>query len=383
MKVLFITPYVGSAYGGISKIVLELVSALGDSGLQVDLITTNADVFQKLEVPLNCWIQRENYRVQYFPCWHKNDLIFSKEMLLWFYKHVSEYSLVHTHTVFSPLVSCCHWICRSKKVPYIITPHGMLEPWAIGYKSYKKRVYFNLIEISNLSNSAFIQGTASTESDNIADLCFNLNIVFVPNGIKGPLLASNKEPDGLLVSQFPQLSGKKIILFLGRLDPKKGLDILAPAFAEAHKIFPNIHLLIAGPDNIGFQSTAEKYFVKAGVESSVTFSGMLTGDLKQSALTMADIYVAPSYSEGFSMSILEGMAAGLPCIITTSCNFPEAAKARAARVVPPAKEALSTALIELLQSPEEAKKMGERANSLIAENYTWQKVSYRLMEEYK
>ena len=111
----------------------------------------------------------------------------------------------------------------------------MLEPWAIGYKSYKKRVYFNLIEISNLSNSAFIQGTASTESDNIADLCFNLNIVFVPNGIKGPLLASNKEPDGLLVSQFPQLSGKKIILFLGRLDPKKGLDILAPAFAEAHK----------------------------------------------------------------------------------------------------------------------------------------------------
>ena len=147
------------------------------------------------------------------------------------------------------------------------------------------------------------------------------------------------------------------------------------------KIFPNIHLLIAGPDNIGFQSTAEKYFVKAGVESSVTFSGMLTGDLKQSALTMADIYVAPSYSEGFSMSILEGMAAGLPCIITTSCNFPEAAKARAARVVPPAKEALSTALIELLQSPEEAKKMGERANSLIAENYTWQKVSYRLMEE--
>jgi glycosyltransferase involved in cell wall biosynthesis len=110
---------------------------------------------------------------------------------------------------------------------------------------------------------------------------------------------------------------------------------------------------------------------------------MLTGDLKQSALAMADVYVSPSYSEGFSMSILEGMAAGLPCVITTTCNFPEAATAQAALVVPPAKETLSTALIELLRKPEEAKKMGERANSLVAENYTWQIVAYRLIKEYE
>lgn len=87
------------------------------------------------------------------------------------------------------------------------------------------------------------------------------------------------------------------------------------------------------PDNIGFSKTAENYFTEAGCLDAVTFTGMLTGSLKHAALAAASLYVAPSYSEGFSLSVLEGMAAKLPCIITTGCNFPEAAAAQAALVV--------------------------------------------------
>ncbi len=97
----------------------------------------------------------------------------------------------------------------------------------------------------------------------------------------------------------------------------------------------------------------------AGITDAVTSTGMLQGKLKQSALEEASIYVAPSYSEGFSMSILEGMAAGLPCIITSSCNFPEAAEAQAAKIVSPKTEDLFVALNELLEHPEDAARMGD------------------------
>ena len=382
MKVLFITPYIGSAYGGISKIVLELVAALSSSGLAVDLITTNADVGGRLEVPLGRWVQQGNYRIQYFSCWHKNDFIFSKGILRWLYKHVSDYSLVHTHTIFSPLVSCCHWICRSKKIPYIVTPHGMLEPWAIGYKSHKKRAYLKLVEMPNLLSSSFIQGTASVETKNICSFVPGLKVIFVPNGIETTVFQNGNRVKPLLFEKFPQLKEKRIVLFLGRIDPKKGLDLLAPAFEEAHRRFPDTHLVIAGSDNIGFQSTAEQYFINAGVENSITFTGMLVGDLKQSALEIAEIYVAPSYSEGFSMSVLEGMASGLPCVITTGCNFPEAAKANAAKVVDIQADAIAQALIEFLSDPLAAKVIGDRARQFVLDHYTWDRVAAQLIEVY-
>ena len=117
-----------------------------------------------------------------------------------------------------------------------------------------------------------------------------------------------------------------MVLGLGRIDPKKGLDLLAKAFTKAHQVFPDTQLIVAGQDNTGFLPIAQNYFEEAGCSSAVKFTGMLTGEIKYAALAAANIYVAPSYSEGFSMSVLEGMASGLPCVITTGCNFPEASE---------------------------------------------------------
>jgi glycosyltransferase involved in cell wall biosynthesis len=110
---------------------------------------------------------------------------------------------------------------------------------------------------------------------------------------------------------------------------------------------------------------------------------MLTGELKYAALAAASLYVAPSYSEGFSMSVLEGMAAGLPCIITTGCNFPEAAAAKAAVVVDINAEAVAEALETCLGHPEQSKMMGDRARQFILENYTWDKIAKSLIKVYE
>jgi glycosyltransferase involved in cell wall biosynthesis len=224
--------------------------------------------------------------------------------------------------------------------------------------------------------------TASSEVKQIHKLKLNTKPIFVPNGIHGGDFASLPNSE-IFYHQFPETQNKTLILFLGRIDPKKGLDLLAPAFAQVTQNFSDTHLIIAGPDNTGFLPKAENYFIEAGCRESVTFTGMLTGELKYAALAAAQIYVAPSYSEGFSLSVLEGIASGLPCIITTGCNFPEAKANQAALEVEINTQAIADGLLWCLNHPEEAKQMGEKGRQFIFENYTWDKIAAKLVKAYQ
>lgn len=380
MKLLMVTPYLGTTYGGTSKVVTELASSLGQLGQSIDVITTTANDVGKLDVETSCWIAQDGYRVRYFSTWHRNDLIVSPALISWLSRHIKEYDLVHTHTIFAPLITFTHTLCRFYKVPYIVTPHGMLESWALSYKAWKKKLYYRAFEKAALSGARAVHVLAQSEAEQVRTLG-NEKTVTVPNGIHLKDFSVTHSPEAFYQS-FPTAPGKTLVLFLGRIDPKKGLDLLAPAFAQAYARFPNVHLMIAGPDSINFTPTARSYFLEAGCLEAVTFTGMLTGKLKQAALAAADIYVAPSYSEGFSMSILEGMASGLPAIITTGCNFPEAAAANAAYVVDISVEAIAQALIQCLQDQPSASELGNRAKAFILQNYTWEQSAKKLIEAY-
>jgi glycosyltransferase involved in cell wall biosynthesis len=257
----------------------------------------------------------------------------------------------------------------------------MLEPWAMSYKQRKKRIYYKLFEQHLIQKASAVQTLSSVELQNLNSLQIQ-NTVLVPNGIQVQEFA--KLPNSEIFYQdFPETKDKTLILFLGRIDPKKGLNVLAPAFAKVREKFPETHLVIAGPDNIGFLPQVQSYFQQVACLEAVTFTGMLRGNLKYAALAAADLYVAPSYSEGFSMSILEAMASSLPCVITTGCNFPEAASRRAALVVDLSVHNIQNALIYLLQNPDEAKAMGDRARDLIFHNYTWNQSAQKLAQVYQ
>ena len=381
MKILMLSPYIGSTYGGISKMVTELVKELGKQDLLLDLVTTNANDSKLLKVPCNVWIPEENYRLQYFTSWNRNDLIISPSLIQWLFNHVTEYKLVHTHALFMPLVLLTHWVCQLHQIPYLMTPHGMLEPWALSYKAWKKRYYHTLFDKPALQRASAIQCLTSIEAQQIKALGINSPTVVIPNGIHRKEFETLPSPDEFY-QQFPTTRNKDLILFMGRIDPKKGLDLLASAFAKVQGQFPKTHLVVAGPDSIGFLPQAKRYFAEAGCINAVTFTGMLTGSIKSAALAAASCYVAPSYSEGFSMSVLEGMAAGLPCVITTGCNFPEAATAQAAQVVSPDAHAIADALIQCLSQPEWSKQMGSRARELIFQSYAWEKIANQLFRVY-
>jgi glycosyltransferase involved in cell wall biosynthesis len=380
MKILIVTPYIGRTYGGISKVVIEIASSLGQIGLSIDVVTTTADGTGNLDVETGRWIKQTGYRIRYFPTWHHNDFIISTALPFWLSRHLKEYDLVHTHTLFAPLITFTHSICRFHKIPYIITPHGMLEPWALSYKAWKKRAYYQSFERSAMFNASAIQVLAASEAKHVQALG-NHQTIIVPNGIYPTDFSTPHNPE-IFYQKFPKTRDKKLIIFLGRIDPKKGLDLLAPAFAKTQSYFPDAHLIVAGPDSINFLPTAQSYFAQSGCLQSVTFTGMLAGGLKQTALAVANIYVAPSYSEGFSISVLEGMASGLPCVITTACNFPEAAAAGAAYVVEANAQAIAAALIKCFRDEPAAKVLGSRAREFIFHNYTWDQAANKLQQAY-
>ena len=368
MKLLAVAPALGPVYGGPSKSIIELAQALGSQDISVDVVATNANGDDSLDVPLQKWLAKSGYRLQYFPYWSLGDYKFSASLTRWLFQHIREYDLVLTNAIFSIPNLPAYWACRCHNIPYVMVPRGMLEPWALSYKAWKKRIFYTLWEKPALECANALQMLATTEAEQIKPLNLKTPTIIVPNGIHREDFEELPNAE-LFYQQFSHIGDTEdtlrdriLILFLGRIDPKKGLDILAEAFGKIHSQFPETHLIISGPDNIGFLPTAKQYFAAAGCLDAVTFTGMLTGKIKYAALAAASIYVAPSYSEGFSMSVLEGMAAGLPCIITTGCNFPESAEAEAAQVVEINAAAIATALTHCLENPEQAKMKIGRAH---------------------
>ena len=382
MRILMTVPAVGNVYGGPSKSVRELAYALGYQGAAVDLVTTNANGSEKLDVPLRTWVQEPYYRIQYFPCHVWSDYKWSTTLATWLWQNINHYDIVHSNAIFSLTNIPIYFACYYQKVSYLITPRGMLEPWALSYKKWKKQLYYKFLEKPALNRASAIQMLSSAEAEHINPLNLKTSLVIIPNGLHREDFETLPSPE-TFYEQFPHTRNKTLILFLARIDPKKGLDLLASAFGELYPQFPNAHLIVAGSDNIGFLPTAKDYFAQHNCLEAVTFTGMLAGKMKKAALSAASLYVAPSYSEGFSISVLEGMGSGLPCVITTGCNFPEAEQAQVAKVVDINSEAITEGMHWCLSYPQEAKAMGDRARQLIFEHYTWDKIAAKLSATYE
>jgi glycosyltransferase involved in cell wall biosynthesis len=382
MRVLYVVPYLGAKYGGIAKVVTGISQAVGQAGAQADIITTDADGEQRQPVVHYTWISEDSYRVMYFPCWHRRDFILSWPLVQWFRQHGHGYNLIHTHSIFAPLIAAVQWECRRHGWPYITTPHGMLEPWALAYKAWKKRGYYALVERPALRGARLIQATASQEAEHIRALGLETPIELIPNGLHRAEF--EKLPDReVFYAAYPALRHKRLLLFFGRIDPKKGLDLLAPAFAQVRNKHPNTHLLVVGQDNIGFLPRAKEFFIAAGCLESVTFAGWMSGPTLYAMLRSVELHIAPSYSEGFSMGILMCLAAGVPTIMTEGCNFPEAGAAGAACIVDCAVESIAQALDHYLANPAAAQAMGERGRAFVLSHYTWDRIAQKLLATYE
>jgi glycosyltransferase involved in cell wall biosynthesis len=189
-------------------------------------------------------------------------------------------------------------------------------------------------------------------------------------------------PEAFLAAH-PQLAGKRLVLFMSRLHPKKGIDILCRAWGGVRKNFPDTHLVFAGSDFENTKASTESLLRELGAAESATFTGMLSPALKWSALAAAEMFVLPSYSEGFSVALLEAVAMGVPVIATHPCNFPEIAKAGCGMMIDPDAEQLKKALSAMLGSPAaDLRAMGRNGRELVESGYTWPQVGRKMAAAY-
>ncbi|MGI4830214.1 MAG: glycosyltransferase [Janthinobacterium lividum] len=287
---------------------------------------------------------------------------------------------VHIHGLWEASTAMASRTARSTGRPYIVSAHGMLEPWALANKRLKKLLYAGLVERNVVAHAACLHALTYAEAEQYRAFGARAPIAVIPNAVAVPPDLSSR----LFFSAYPQLSGHRLVLFLGRLHPKKGLDLLAKAWSHISHSHPDAHLVLAGPDAEGTADRFGAVLEAAKLANTVTFTGMLDESMKWSALAAAECFVLPSFSEGLSMGVLEAMGAGVPVIVTRNCNMPEVLDVDAGWVIAPDAAELQQALEAMLGAePQENRAKGAHGARLITNRYNARHVAQQTAEVYE
>lgn len=378
VKVLHVLTSVAAQWGGATSAAVSLCEGLAQKGVQCHIFAPDFPKGGQQLHPQGVGVSL--FTTGFLARWWKG---YSPSLAKALSKAVQDFDLVHIHELWHyPHLAAYQAAIRWKK-PYIITLHGGLEPWAFGYKGTKKRVYMRLVQRRILKKAGAIHALTPEEEREVRRLGLRTPVMLIPNGIH-PRDFRDLPARTELESSYPELEGKRVVLFLSRIHPKKGLDLLAKALGRIVRQpeGEDVHLVIAGPDEGGYQAKVESMLKGNGVFDKTTFTGMLTGRNKLAALARADLFVLPSYSEGFSVATLEALACGLPTVITHQCYFPEVGKSGAGEIIQPDADELTVALKKLMDAPDLRRHMGERARRLVLERYTWDQISGQMLELY-
>ncbi|PSB53760.1 glycosyl transferase group 1, partial [filamentous cyanobacterium Phorm 6] len=388
MRIIQIIPSISLVYGGPSQKVLGLSAALAAKNIDVTIITTNSngDIGQPpLDVPLNQPIKQNGYQIIYFRCSPFRRYKFSLSLLQWLNENARQFDIAHIHALFSPVTTLAATIARGHHLPYIIRPCGMLDPADLQKKKQLKQIYGKLLERPNLAGAAAIHFTSKQEakiSERFGlgdtgkmpvpkDLVIPLGVtadcdrhfisqVDATNIERTEVLTTNLSvanfyPQRLRESQVP------IILFMSRIEPKKGLNLLIPALESILEAGIEFCFILAGsnPQDADYETQIKVQIQNSILARYTTITGFVSGDLKSELLRNADLFVLPSYYENFGIAVAEAMAAGVPVAISDRIHIAEDIRqAEAGWVGPLEVDAIANSIKSALLNPEERQRRG-------------------------
>jgi glycosyltransferase involved in cell wall biosynthesis len=258
----------------------------------------------------------------------------------------------------------------------------MLDVWALNQGRFKKRIYSALIERQTLRRAALIHAVRENEAEDVRRFGITTEVVTIPNGVN-PVEFDQLPERETFIKKHQFLMGKTIFLFLGRLHPKKGVALLAKAFSEIARSRSDVALIIAGPDEVGFRKEMEKCLNAEGAAGRYVFTGLLSTEERREVLAAADVFVLPSFSEGFPIAPLEALASGLPVILTEACNIPGIEANGAGLIIKAETPALRDAMLKLASNEALRNEMGRKGRNLVLAKYTWDEIAARLTEVYR
>lgn len=381
MRILHVIPTLSSEAGGSREACLSLCRELTRQGHEATVYSTDLGSVGKVPPKLYEPVELEGVQVRFFPVQRPRSYVSSYSLANALRRDIPSFDIVHIHSLYRFHFVVATWLCRLYGVPYLIKPHGSLDPFLFRTRRSVKWVHEVLFERPAFKRAAGVHFTALEEMTLAASTGVfgsavdqaNLTIpngVIIPEGVDLDPEAQQADPAAFL-ARYPESRGKKRILCLGRVNFKKGLDILARAFAILCKQRDDLQLVIAGPDDEGYGRQVRGWLEEGGVSGRTTWTGMLVGSEKFAAFKAADIFVLPSYTENFGYVIVEAMSMGVPVVTTNKVNiWKEIAEAQAGVIVNCDPQEVAAAVSTLLENAELARAMARRAKILATETFS-------------
>lgn len=293
------------------------------------------------------------------------------------------YQILHQHSIWLAVSRVTNnWRSKFDR-PTVITPHGTLEGFALNRSNWKKKLALIAYEMKNLKSASCLQATAEEEAMSFRRFGLKNPIAIIPNGISEDWLQSDGDMQKFR-ERFSIQSDRRLLLFLSRIHPKKGLPMLLEAMAQLSNRLEDWLLVIAGPDESGHQHELEQQREKLGLSSRVIFAGPLHGAEKRDAFAAAEVFVLPTHSENFGIVIAEALGAGVPVITTRGAPWENLQTNKCGWWVDVSIDAIRDALLEATQCPKKKLiTMGQRGRMLMSEKYAWPKVAEQSLQLYK
>jgi glycosyltransferase involved in cell wall biosynthesis len=374
MNMIHVVPAVTEEASGPSYSVTRLCESLCRQGAVVTLAALG-------------WTRDADYRpyLKTFPIgWGPRALGRSPKMNRWLHERVATgtIGIVHNHGMWQMNSLYPAWATRQGDAKYVVSPRGTLSKWAMKNGSRAKLAFWPILQRPALAHVACFHATSESEYDDIRRLRFRQPVAIVPNGVDIPGISNKADADADAVAR------EKTLLFLGRLHKVKGLDLLLNAWAQLETAFPEWRLVIAGTDSGFHASTGYLESLKGMVRelrlARVSFVGALYGAEKWDAYRRASLFVLPTYSENFAMTVAESLSVGTPAVVSRGAPWSGLANHHAGWWVDISVDGLLRALADGMSLPtSDLDAMGRRGREWMAREYSWDGVAAQMMDVYR
>lgn len=389
MKILHVITTMSPRIGGPSAVLKSLAHEQAHAGHEVTVCSTSQDYpTGQMDVRTGSPVLNDNFSIWY----HKSQftpLSFSISLGSWLKRSITTFDIVHIHGIYRFPTTYGAWCARRAGVPYIIMPHGSLDPFLFRQSRFGKmalplkRMYECLFDMPNLNHASAIHYTAQEEAERAAFLELRARAVVIPNGVDWEFYA-NLPGWGSFRRRIGLEERRPLVLFLGRINFKKGLDLLVPSFVHVLEMVPEAWLAFVGPDNEGYGTKVRQWCREQGIADNVSFVDHLGPEEVKQAYVDADLFVLPSYTENFGMTVVEAMACGCPVVISDKVNiWREIQKEGAGLVFGLHPQEIANAICQVLLDKDIAREMGRRGRVAAQRHYSWPRIVDQMVQVYR
>ena len=384
MRIVHVIDDLSESAGGPAQACVEMAAAVAAKGHQVSIYAScgRTPAWFPQSGPFPRTVRRDNVDVHLFAGRKQWCFGTSPGLYAALTRAIPDADVVHAHVLYGFHLWAAWQICRRHRVPLIVRPCGILNPYASSLRHAGMRLCELAFQSRLLREAPLIHYTTAQEADDAAPYTGNPRRAVISLGVN---LAPYEDlpPRAEFDAHYPQARGRKTVLYFGRLHRKKRIDLVIGAVASLVHEGVDVHLIIAGSDD-GVEAQCRALVREQGLSERTTFTGLLVGQAKRIAFGGADVFVLPSMTENFGIAVAEAAAAGIPLLISAHVNIaPVFACEQAAVVVTPELGAVAAGLRSILDRPDRASAMALRAKQVVQRTFAWDAVSNDLVSMYR